>query len=216
MDDEIDDLALLLVEAQAEVTAFSELLDINLQASPQQSAAKRARPDFSDILRNSTAFEIPSAPVSTPIGVQEAPEELDQVLVQDGCDQERTDEIDRQFQQLPTDWEIRRKKEHEKTCQQRPGLFLADLFRDAIPTAYTMCSSCSTSEAFVRCLDCSFQDPQFLCGACDVDMHPYAHFHRRHTWAEGFLSPVPPSISFTEDGVRFERGKSWHAMRDAA
>lgn len=48
MDSDHDDEALLLLEAQAEVEAVSETLDIRLHASPQERATKRARPEVSD------------------------------------------------------------------------------------------------------------------------------------------------------------------------
>lgn len=215
MDADLDDESLYLLEAQAEAAAVSETLDIRLRASPQQRAAKRARPEISDLPRVSVAFQIPHAPVIAPIEAQIAPEEHDQVQLQDD-DQERTDEIDRQFHQLPTNWEIRCKAQHERTCLQRPGLFLSDLCREAIPSADTVCGLCCTSRALVRCMDCSFPAIQYFCGACDVARHPYAHFHRRQSFAEGFWSPLPPLLSFAESGERYERGEPYHALHEVA
>ncbi|CAL8465822.1 g5358 [Coccomyxa elongata] len=55
-------------------------------------------------------------------------------------------------------------------------------------------------------MDCTFPATSYLCGACDAARHPYAHFHRRHSFAEGFWKPLPPLTSFAENGERYERG----------
>lgn len=202
MDSDHDDEALYLLEAQAEAEAVSETLDIRLHASPQQRASKRARPEVPALQRVPNAFQIPQVPISAPVEPQIASEEFDRVH----DDQEVVDEIDRQFNQLPKNWAIRCAAQHEATCGQRPFLFMVELYREAIPSADTVCGICCTSRASLRCMDCNVPAAEYLCGACDVIRHPYAHFHRRQSFAEGFWTALPPSISFTKNGVRYKRG----------
>ena len=38
------------------------------------------------------------------------------------------------------------------------------------------------------------QGPKFLlCHECDRKQHPYAHFHRRHAFSQGYFEPLGPS-----------------------
>jgi hypothetical protein len=57
-------------------------------------------------------------------------------------------------------------------------------------------------------LDCSFAKQYLLCGNCDVAAHPYAHFHRRECWDQGFWKPIPPLLSIDQDGQPYDRGET--------
>ena len=108
---------------------------------------------------------------------------------------------------VPSEWDKRSRRQYDETRNNRPFYFGLGILRAALPEAGTRCELCNGREACLRCLDCIAKGPLLLCGPCDSSQHPYAHFHRREGFAGGFWQREAPSVSFSEIGAAYERGK---------
>ena len=69
------------------------------------------------------------------------------------------------------------------------------------------CSRCSIASALVRCLDCEHGQPSLLCGNCDRQQHPSAHFHRRQKFSNGFYEALAAEDEYGDDGVLTKTGE---------
>ena len=121
-------------------------------------------------------------------------------------------ELDIDMSHIPSDWEVRSKRQYEDTCCSRPLSFGLSILRAAPPEVGTFCEVCTDNKACLRCLDCKSSGPLLLCGVCDASRHPYAHFHRRESFDGGFWQREAPSVSFSEDGAQYERGKHCNTL----
>ena len=108
---------------------------------------------------------------------------------------------------IPSEWELRSRRQYEDRCNGRPLYFGLGILKEAPPEAGTLCMLCNDREARLRCLDCTSQGPLLLCGFCDILKHPYAHFHRREGFGNGFWQREAPSLAFSDGEGQYERGK---------
>lgn len=204
MSSEDDYIESLVREAEAEIELEREVLESSTIQSPVQRFIKRARPSIAarTLLEDPTlARNAAEQPAPCPTDAETADLADKQV-----ADQQWTDEINRQFHDLPSQWAERCKKKHIATCSNRPYYFQAALCTGAVPAAGSNCDVCNERQAVLRCLDCFFSAKRLLCGDCDVAAHPYAHFHRRQSFSEGYWKPLPPLLSITQDGQPFAQG----------
>ena len=116
------------------------------------------------------------------------------------------DEPDIDLSHVPSEWEVRSRKQYEETCSNRPFFLGLNILRAALPEPGALCELCENRNACLRCLDCRSQGPTLLCGLCDLSQHPFAHFHRRESFDAGYWRWEAPSVAFSEDGARSERG----------
>jgi len=146
-----------------------------------------------------------TGPVLTDIPLAENCDDLD---LEDAADEHyEPDEPYVDLGHVPSEWEQRSRKQYDETRNNRPFYFGLGILRAALPEAGTRCELCNDREACLRCLDCISQGPLLLCGLCDISQHPYAHFHRRESFAGGFWQREAPSVTFSEVGAPYERGE---------
>ena len=97
------------------------------------------------------------------------------------------------------------KANHEAWEGLRPSLQQHYVQGQAIPEQGTLCSLCHLKPFAVKCLDCQLEG-WLLCGSCDAVLHPYAHFHRRRVFTNGFCEPISPDVSFSAEGLLTRQG----------
>lgn len=98
-----------------------------------------------------------------------------------------------------TEWQTKSKAQHEAWESIRPICHQIHVQCQAVPEP-SLCCSCNEACAVVKCLDCKHEG-LLLCGLCDDKLHPFAHFHRRRSFQNGFCEPLPPHFGFDEDGL---------------
>lgn len=86
----------------------------------------------------------------------------------------------------------------------RPGIGRAYVTSQGVPEPLPLCCACGSSRAVLRCLDCERFQPTFLCAACDVVKHPWAHLHRRQHAKEGCWVPMRLTQGFSQEGQLHE------------
>jgi hypothetical protein len=55
-----------------------------------------------------------------------------------------------------------------------------------------------------------------LCPQCDVEQHPFAHWHERSSLAAGYKKPLPASTQFTATGEEVSVQKFCASMQPCA
>ena len=104
-----------------------------------------------------------------------------------------------------TEHQEKSKANHEAWERVRSSLHLHHVQGQAVPDEGALCFVCNQRPVVVKCLDC-IQGGWLLCGPCDAGQHPYAHFHRRRMFSNGFCEPIPPDVEFDAEGVQKSRG----------
>lgn len=102
----------------------------------------------------------------------------------------------------PTEWQQRRGALEENWKTVRPSYAHTTIAAQATPHMDTVCTQCKILGAVVRCLTCldSEGDYSHLCGICDEQQHPHAHFHVRQVWKEGYYKEIPAQQCFDDSG----------------
>jgi len=120
--------------------------------------------------------------------IEEVELETDLQFHRSSVDGELEDSFGKEIPIVTSRWQIHNEKLHKQWLELRPALSAASVRVEAVPIAGSLCSKCGRAEAHIQCQDCILglgvgqSCKPLLCAKCDIDVHPFAHFHRRRGW----------------------------------
>lgn len=124
-----------------------------------------------------------------------------------GIAKEKEEEKRAESEQKKKRYVERCKKNQEAWKAGRPCLAHSYISLQAVPVPQPICDRCRAATSVVRCLDCSVKCPYVqsgllgvaLCAQCDLDAHPYAHFHRREEVFKGSWRKLSPQYHYNSE-----------------
>ena len=111
--------------------------------------------------------------------------------------------------ECPTEWEQRGHTRDENWKKVRASYAHTTVAAQATPQSDIPCSKCKQRAPVVRCLTCLDCVGGYarLCGMCDEEEHPHAHFHVRQVWNEGYYEEIPAQQGFDGSGQPVSKGE---------
>ena len=79
----------------------------------------------------------------------------------------------------------------------REAIFHSVVCSFAPPSSPMLCCKCNRNEAMLRCRQCGII--QYLCVACDEEVHQCQPRHDREIWFNGYFQYILPTQSVSED-----------------
>ena len=108
-------------------------------------------------------------------------------------------------------WAIRGAQNQGNWSKVRPSLAAALVAAECVPGVARICTACNRNRTCViRCKGCVSHEEGYalLCPDCDKAAHPFAHFHQREVWSQGYFKAIPAEQEFDEQGDLHSVGAS--------